>query len=101
MFFAACKSTAYLHDEHSAVLLSDKPFTFLSGLIRVHILELLRCYEENLLIYLTAELRIAKRHLALGIHDSLDDRPYGFLQEFHIPLIARDHLFPVPLIYKN
>ena len=101
MLLTALELAADTHKEYGLVLLGDESFSLVTGLVGIHILELLSRDEENVSTYLACNLGIPETYLALCVGNCLYYGLHSVLEELDVSLLACNDLFPVPLIHEN
>ena len=120
---AGFQLAADLHQEDRVVLAQDGVFALLRRLVGVHVLQLLRRDEEDLAVELRMQARERNAERIVRLADGADDVAHGALQIRLVPvlghldrlvnptdgllqerdgaLLARNDLFPVPLVDVN
>ena len=99
MFFTGFQHAADLFDEDSFFLFRDGIFPFLWCLVRVQILQLLRCDEEDLIGKVCPQITVQSVNVVVEIFQRVVQCRNCFLQVFFCSVFLRDDFFPVPLIH--
>ena len=83
VFFTGFKHAADLFDEDSFFLFRDGVFPFLWRLVRVQILQLLRCDEEDLIRKVCPQITVQSVNVVVEIYQRVVQCRNSFIQKFY------------------
>ena len=99
MFFTGFQHASDLFDEDSFFFFRDGVFPFLWRLVRIQILQFLRCDEEDLIGKVCPQITVQSVNVVVEIFQRVVQCRNCFLQIFFCSVFLRDDFFPVPLIH--
>ena len=102
MWHAGLQLAADLHDQRRAVCAQECVLAILRvGQVRVHVLQFLRGDARHFATQLHADAGKLPAQAVGHVHDAVHDLLRGALERVECAILARDDLFPVPLVHVD
>ena len=101
MWFSIAEFSADLHKEHGFIFACNCGLPFFRRHIRIKVKQFLCCNKFDIPRKFRIDVGVPRLKCIQRVTNTAYDGTHGVLQRFQISCFAREHLFPVPLVYVN